>query len=631
MGTTLYFALNTASGKEQGTYPTAATNYANVTPTASVTTEGFMIPYKWRAVANLTMSTGTGTTPKISRFGRFFSAPFAEDYTYNHPLNSADAIQYFLADYESNLSANHCVQQCHIFVWRPSTGAVVGIVQPVQTLAPGTKEPTSASKVMSTLGSYFSPTAGSINILKGDILVFEPFSTYTKSSSTSYTVRFYYGGSTDITAENTTISSPASKVVFSVDLPLEMPIGAVTGNLKYKAVMGLRGAALVSSLLAKSVIKQVTLVDGSPLISRLKVQAKVTTQLTTKALLSASLKSISKLTAWRQQAHDLSISLHSNSRVAATFPDKAVGEALNLYYSGTGSADNPTLSIGGKKGLPLAGVSFSASTSAPGIEILSCHGLRDGASYLLRINATNRSISLVHVEGIYEYTVMAAPGVSVVVVGSKESGFIVVKVDTAAMTSSDISVSATFRPNTLFLDPSAGALADGEYVYRCLYLFNDTAQAVTSVVLDVSTDSADVIGIATEFGASDVSLGGFTQYRTPISTNHKALDPTGWGGIFFMESTPQIDSELSANSLPLIIAAAPTNQASDGDTIQIPMKIEDEHDSQNRLSGLVFGPSLSWGSIPPRRGVTFWVRKYTTPGPSSDNTFKALFTVSADI
>ncbi len=52
MATTLYFALNTAAAREPGTYPVAATNYANVTPTRAVTTEENMIPYHWHKITN---------------------------------------------------------------------------------------------------------------------------------------------------------------------------------------------------------------------------------------------------------------------------------------------------------------------------------------------------------------------------------------------------------------------------------------------------------------------------------------------------------------------------------------------------------------------------------------------------
>ena len=628
MATTLYFALNTASAKEPGTYPVAATNYANVTPTASVTTEGFMIPYKWREVANLTMGTGTGTTAKISRFGRFFSAPFAEDYTYNHPTTSGDAIKYFLADWEDNLDANHCIQQCYVFVWRSSTGAVVGVIQPVQTLAPGAKEPSAASSIQSTLGSYFSGTPGSISILKGDILVFEPFSTYTKGATTARNVRFYYGGATDITAENTVVATPASKVVFSVDLPLEMPIGAVTGSLKYKAVVELRGPRFVSDLRSRARLLSAKLVDGSPFISRLKAHATANAALTTQTLLSADLKSISKITAWRQQTHDLSVTLYSRARAFATFPDRAIGEALNLYYSGTGTADNPTLSIGGKKGPPLAGQDFVASPSAPGVQVLAVQNMADG-SYLLRVDAVRKQVSLVLVDDIHKYTAAIGPGVSTVAVGSKEAGFVIVRLDSAAITSVDIGIDVTFRLNTLFLNPSATALLEGETVYRCLYVFNDTSQEVTNVTLSVATDSLDEVGIASEY-TTDVTLQGFNASQKPRSIHHKALDPTGWGGAFFYESTPQVYSEFAINSLPAVITTAVEGQATDGDTIQVPMRIEEEHDPNGRMAGLTFGPTLAWARIPPRRGVSFWVRKHTTPASAGENTFKALFTVTAD-
>lgn len=628
MATTLYFALNTASAKEPGTYPVAATNYANVTPTAQVTTEGFMIPYKWRAVANLGVTTGTGTSAKVSKFGRFFSAPFAEDYTYNHPLNETDAIKYYMADWEDNLDANHCIQQCYVFVWRPSTGAVVGVIQPVVVLAPGSKEPSSASSIQSTLGSYFSGTPGSINILKGDILVFEPFSTYTKGASTSRSVRFYYGGATDITAENTVVATPASKVVFSVDLPLEMPIGAVTGKMQYTATMELRGARFVSTLQSKSRVTFAALVDGSPFISRLRAKASLAAALTTQTLFSANLKSISKITAWRQQTHELSVALSSRARAGATFPDKAVGEALNIYYSGTGTADNPTLSIGGKKGQSLAGRNFTANPSAPGIEILSVHNTGAGP-YLLRVDAIRKTVALVLVSDILMYTAAIGPGISTIAVGSREAGFVVMRVNSDTVTSTDITITTEFRLNTLFLNPSADALANGETVYRCLYLFNDTAQEVTNVLLEVDTDSLDIVGVASEF-TNAVSLQAFNSSQRPISTHHKALDPTGWGGVFFAEETPQVHSELSVNSLPIIISTAQVEQATDGDTIQIPMRIENEYDPEGRLSILTFGSSLAWSRIPPRRGVTFWVRKITTPVAPSENILKAPFTVTAD-
>ena len=628
MATTLYFALNTAAAREPGTYPVAATNYANVTPTRAVTTEGCMIPYPWRAVANLTQSSLNSTAAQTAKFGRFFSAPFAEDYVYTHPLNSAAAIQYYMADYQSNLSANHCVQQCYIFVWRPSTGAVVGVIQPVTTIATGTKEPTATASIQSTRGSYFAASAGTINILKGDILVFEPFATYTQAAATAYTVRFYYGGSTEITAENTVVATPASKVVFSVDLPLEMPIGAVTGAIQYKAINELRGARFVSILSSRARLTSAPLVDGSPFISRLKARASSSANLTTQVLLSSTLKSVSKSQGWRQQEHPLSMALQVRARSIATFPDRSVGDALALYYSHTGNPDNPALSLGGKRGVSFGGVSFSASPMVPGVQVLSVHRMRPG-SHTLHFNAATRTVSLVMLAGLLEYTAAVAPSQSTVVVGSREAGFAVVQIDAGAMTTSNITLDVTLRRNTLFPDPSLLALGSGETQYRCLYLFNDTDQEVANVQLAVQDDSVDTVTVASEF-TSDVSLAGFSSMQTPRSIHHRALDPTGWGGVFFMENAPQMHSEISVNSLPVILAAPATTQASDGDTIQTPMLIEDVYDSQGRLGGLTFGPSLAWPKIPPRRGVTFWVRRVQPPTAPDQSIATALFTVTAD-
>lgn len=628
MATSLYFTPNTGSAKEPGTYPVAATNYANVTPDRAVTTEGYMLPCPWRAASNLTQSSVNRTTAQTAKFGRFYSAPFAEDYTYNHPLNTTDAIKYYVADYQSNLSANHCVQQCFIFVWRPSTGQIVGTIQPVTVQATGTKEPTATASIQSTLGSYFAGAAGSINILKGDILVFEPFATFTQAAATAYTIRFYYGGTTEITAENTVVASPASKVVFSVDLPLEMPTGVVSGEIRYTATAELRGPRLETFARAKSRLLPVTLVDGSPFISRLRASSKVTTQLTTRTLLSASLKSISRTTAWVQQSHNFQVLLRSKARAVASFPDASIGEPLNLYYSGTGTADNPTLSIGGVKGPAVAGETFSVSPTSPGVTVLAAHGMGSN-SWVLRVDPSRKLLHLVLAPELLQYTAGYTSGVSAVAVGSREAGFVVVRVDSAAATATSSVVSATPRLNTLFLNPSAEAIASGETVYRCLYLFNDTDQDVANVTLAVTTDALDTVSVATEYESS-VSLQGSAASRMPRTIHHRALDPTGWGGIFFMEDTPQTYAELSVNSLPIVITTASPTQATDGVTIQVPMRLADEHDSTGRLYGLTFGPSLSWPVVKARRGVTFWLRKVRPPGPGSENTLRASITVTAD-
>lgn len=627
MATSLYFTPNTGSAKEPGTYPVAATEYANLTPTVKATTEGFMLPCAWRAVSNLSLTSGANTSAQRARYGRFFSAPFATDYTYNHPLNSTDAIKYYVADYESNLAANHCVQQCHIFVWRPSTGQVVGTIQPVVVLAPGSKEPAAASSIQSTLGEYFSATPGSISILAGDILVFEPFATFTMGSTTARTIRFYYGGTTEITTENATVASPASKVVFSVDLPLQMPIGVVSGQISHKATVDLRGPRFLASLSSKSRILPVTLRDGSPFISRLKAKSSVTAPLTTQALFSASLKSISRVTAWVQQEHELQMVMTARARASASFPDAPVGEPLNLYYSGTGTAENPTLSIGGVKGPAVAGDSFTATPAAPGITILAVHGMQSNV-WTVRVDPVRRSIKLL-VSALHYFTAGYTEGVSVVAVGSREAGFVVVRVDSAAATSVDIEVAAAPRLNTLFLNPSAGAIAGGETVYRCLYLFNDTDQDVTNVALTVSTDAVDTIAVATEY-ESAVELPGHVAAKRPRTIHHRALDLTGWGGVFFLEDMPQVHAELSINSLPAIISASSPPQATDGVTIQVPMRLADDADSTGRLTGLIFGPSLAWPVVKARRGVTFWVRKVRPPGPGSENVLKATISVTAD-
>lgn len=624
MATTLYFALSTASTREPGTYPTTATNYANVTPDKVLTTEGYMLPYKWRAVANLTQSSVNRTTAQTARFGRFFSAPFATNYTYQHPVDSTTAIKYFLADYESNLSSNHCIQQCHIYVWRPSTGTKVGTIQPVAVLATSTKEPTAVNSIQATLGQYFQ-AAGTINILAGDVLVFEPFATFTQGAATAYTIRFYYGGATDITTENTVVATPASKVVFSVDLPLLAPIGAVSGSLAYNAIIEQRGAALGSYLRMTPTLQAGTLVDGSPLATRAKARASASAALTTQTLLSSSLKSISKITARRQQTHEMHVTWKAKPIAFAMLPNAAVGDSLYLCYSGLGSAENPTLSLGGRIGEPMGGQTFSAAPLVPGFRVLATYGLPAG-THTVRVDAVARSVSLILIEGLYSFSVGMDDTPTVTVVGSSEGGFVVLSVDPAAVTSATVVVTVASRQNTLFMNPSAADTQNGRTTYRCLYLFNGTDQDALDVTLAVASDSLDTLGVASEF-VSDTSLSG---HGVGLDVRYRATDHTGWGGIGYLGDSMQYGMELSSHSLPFLVSSVGSEQSTDGTDTQIPQKIDDDVDSGDRVSSLSFTPSLFWSRVPARRGVSFWVRKVQPPGPGGNSTHTAIFTITAD-
>lgn len=173
--------------------------------------------------ANLTMGTGTGTTAKISRFGRFFR-PRSQRTTPNHPTTSGDAIQYFLADWEDNLDANHCIQQCYVFVWRPSTGAVVGVIQPVQTLCAGSQRTLCGKFHPIHSGFVFQWHAGVDQhsqrrhpCIRAVLDVHKGSNHGPQRAVLLWRRDRHYG-------RNTVVATPASKVVFSVDLPLEMPI-----------------------------------------------------------------------------------------------------------------------------------------------------------------------------------------------------------------------------------------------------------------------------------------------------------------------------------------------------------------------------------------------------------------------
>ncbi len=629
MATTLYFAANTASRKEAGTYPVAATNYANVTPTSTTNTEGFMLPCAGRtgAVSNIEVSSGTGTTAKISRFGRFFSAPFAENYTYTAPTTTGNATQFFMADWESNLSANHCIQQCFIYVWRPSTGAIVGTIQPVQTLATGSKEPTAANSIQSTLGSYYAASSGVVNIQAGDILVFEPFSTYTKGASTSYNLRFYYGGPTAITAENTVVATPASRVVFAADLPLLPPIGVVSSFLGFSASITLLGPRFASSLVAKSRLQVSTLTDGSLLTSRLKARATVSSALTTQVLLSSSLKSISKWTAWIQQSHALAATLSASAKSFASFPNPTAIDTLTLFYSGGIGNQNPGSSLGGARGGVLQDMQFSTTGNLPGVEILAAHGMLPG-TYRVKVNGATRRVALVLVEGLPEFSTTLTMGTSVVSVGSELSGFVVLRVTPHPAVVGTVEVSVTDTTDTLFYAPSTEDRTSGATHYRSLYLYNDTDSDARNITVSVSYASESTFSLGTEYPYSD-NTDPRGAAALPTSVKRRALDVTGWGGTFVFEQPRK--PIVTIGGLPTIVGTALPESWTDGVTRMLPSILGNQSDISGLLAGVSFGPSIFWGKLPARKGVTFWVRRVTPAGALSVPKSRLPILINADV
>ena len=161
---------------------------------------------------NRTMDTNIGAA-QASRSGTTLSLATQQDgllgMFISPPLDTAQTVgggnmTLNVADDENGSGANFWVDSLNIYVWRPSTGAKIGTLRDAADLG-GTEGGTSE-----TVTHITGITSTGINALAGDVIVCEVWARSVQSFASSYTVTFYYDGTTENTTENATVSNHAS-------------------------------------------------------------------------------------------------------------------------------------------------------------------------------------------------------------------------------------------------------------------------------------------------------------------------------------------------------------------------------------------------------------------------------------
>lgn len=100
----------------------------------------------------------------------------------------------------------------YIYVWRPSTGAVVGTVKSFTGTASATITEVGTSE---TVRHATGITSSAVSALAGDIVVVELWSTHTPGMATAYTNTFYYNGTTINTTNLAAATNHASYIEFA--------------------------------------------------------------------------------------------------------------------------------------------------------------------------------------------------------------------------------------------------------------------------------------------------------------------------------------------------------------------------------------------------------------------------------
>jgi uncharacterized protein YmfQ (DUF2313 family) len=170
------------------------------------------------AMTYLSATTSATTSPQSGFMGMWVSSPLSVSQTLG---GGSETLTVNVADYESDLAANHCINRVHAYVWRPSAGIKVGDLCTYATFPSGyPEEPAAANSIQIT---EFSVALAEVAADVGDVVIIELWSSITQFSAASYTVRVYYGGAIESDIEGDVVIDHASYVEFSQTLLFEPP------------------------------------------------------------------------------------------------------------------------------------------------------------------------------------------------------------------------------------------------------------------------------------------------------------------------------------------------------------------------------------------------------------------------
>jgi len=220
MATKLYF--HDTANNQSGTYP------------ASLLADGASLGWTDGSFAGI-KKMDTTINSGASAHAQFVKATLSstslqrktmEYYWTSPPLNGAQTVGggnmvLNVADNESALTANWWINECHVLVWRPSTGAVVGHVRNFVGALNGLggSEASSASSTQVTHIATISTSA--VSAADGDVILAMPGSTHQQSMAAVNNVMICYDGAVENTTENAAVSNQASYIQFNENLSFQ--------------------------------------------------------------------------------------------------------------------------------------------------------------------------------------------------------------------------------------------------------------------------------------------------------------------------------------------------------------------------------------------------------------------------
>lgn len=204
------FYFHDAASSVTGTLP-GASDGSSVTPTVTATgasTNRSMNDTIGTSQIAGSLTTASQTTQQINWYRRFLSPALAAQ-TITAALSTWSL---HIAIGESSTNAAHTFSRCVLYVWRPSTGGLVGTLW--DQASTGQQSNTLAVE-QAFSASLPNPAGTSVTAANGDVLVFEFYSVHSQSMASALTTTFYYDGTTEDSA-----TSNAAYLLAPADLPL---------------------------------------------------------------------------------------------------------------------------------------------------------------------------------------------------------------------------------------------------------------------------------------------------------------------------------------------------------------------------------------------------------------------------
>ena len=183
---------------------------------------GQLSPWGVNDLKLLSTTIGTGQTVSTATdwasnsvqnqlFGIFATLPIAFDQTIG-----VGTITLNVADSESSNQANFWINGIHAYVWSPTNpNTNVSISSTIVDYA-GASLGGSEGSTTESVTHIVNIPATAVDVLKGDVIIVEVWSTYAHQGTvSSYNVSFYYNGTTENTTENAAVTNHASYIEFS--------------------------------------------------------------------------------------------------------------------------------------------------------------------------------------------------------------------------------------------------------------------------------------------------------------------------------------------------------------------------------------------------------------------------------